>query len=358
MGVGEPKVSSVCPRWARLFEAVPAPPIVVGCGIGASLVLGFLAFDAIEGRLGDVWSGAVPWWGHVEVRSALIVSALLAGVVTTHRYEELGTAHDLARLVPVLRLDEAGRGDLQRASAATRPPRLRAASLLGAALITAVVPALYVDPSRFLSAEPWRLPSVWIDLVVGAALGWTTFRTLFAALEQDRAFADLSRSVATVDLLDLEPLHAFSRRGLRRALRWLLLSSVAGLVFMDAGYATLPALVLVGIVVVALWSFVLPIRGIHARVRAEKRSTLEALRKRVRAERDRLHDDEIQARLPGGRLADLLALEARVAAVPEWPIDGATFVRLALYLTLPLGSWVGGALVQHAIEGWLGGRAS
>ena len=46
------------------------------------------------------------------------------------------------------------------------------------------------------------------------------------------------------------------------------------------------------------------------------------------------------ARIPG-----ILAYEARVEGVREWPVDVPTLLRLTLYLALPLVSWIGGAFV-------------
>jgi hypothetical protein len=52
----------------------------------------------------------------------------------------------------------------------------------------------------------------------------------------------------------------------------------------------------------------------------------------------------------GGRLADLLAYEARISTAREWPINASTLLRLGFYMTLGLGSWVGAGVVQHVIE--------
>ena len=51
---------------------------------------------------------------------------------------------------------------------------------------------------------------------------------------------------------------------------------------------------------------------------------------------------------------ELVAYEARIESVREWPFDSGTLSRFLLYLALPLGSWAGGALVERAIDGLLG----
>ena len=39
-----------------------------------------------------------------------------------------------------------------------------------------------------------------------------------------------------------------------------------------------------------------------------------------------------------------------VEALREWPFDNSTIGRFALYLLIPVGSWIGGALVERVID--------
>jgi hypothetical protein len=49
------------------------------------------------------------------------------------------------------------------------------------------------------------------------------------------------------------------------------------------------------------------------------------------------------------RLPGLLAYEARVERVREWPFDLPVLLRFGLYVLILLGSWVAGALVERAL---------
>ena len=334
----------VCPLWSALFDAIPLPPLGVAAAGMLLLVGAFLGLDAAEGHLASLADGRLRFWEHVEVRSALVVSLLLAGVVVTHRYESLGTPRDLLRLWP----------QLERQGACGVPPadalhRRRLAGGLGALVIAAIVPTLYLDPSRFLHAGTYLLPSVMFDLAVGCVLGWTVFKTLYAGLEEDRRFAQLAGRLRHVDLLDLSPLHVFGRRGLRRALRWLLLVSIAALVFVDAGTALPPAVVLAGIFGFATLSFLQPVWGVHRRLQAAKRQELADLRRMICEERGRLRAAGWRPAEAGGRFADLLTYEARIAAARTWPLDASILARLGFYGLLPLGSWLGSALIEHGV---------
>lgn len=348
VAAGPGEARRVCPLWSALFEALPLPPLVVAAAGMLALVGAFLGLDAAEGHLASLADGRLRFWEHVEVRSALVVSLLLAGVVVTHRYESLGTPRDLVRLLPQLEGQDAS--DVPPTGALRR----RLAGAAGALLIAAIVPTLYLDPSRFLHAGTYLLPSVIFDLAVGCVLGWTVFKTLYAALEEDRRFAQLAARLRHVDLLDLSPLHVFGRRGLRRALRWLLLVSIAALVFVDAGTALPPAVVLAGIFGFAILSFLQPVWGVHRRLQATKRQELADLRRMIREERERLRAAGWRPAEAGGRFADLLTYEARIAAARTWPLDASILARLGFYGLLPLGSWLGSALIERGVGILLG----
>ena len=50
----------------------------------------------------------------------------------------------------------------------------------------------------------------------------------------------------------------------------------------------------------------------------------------------------------------LLAYEARIEGVGEWPFDPSTLRRFGFFLLIPLVSWIGGALVERLVDAALG----
>ena len=54
------------------------------------------------------------------------------------------------------------------------------------------------------------------------------------------------------------------------------------------------------------------------------------------------------------RIEELVAWEARIQAVGEWPLDAPALRRFLLYSLIPLGSWAGGALVERFVDSLLG----
>ena len=84
----------------------------------------------------------------------------------------------------------------------------------------------------------------------------------------------------------------------------------------------------------------------HERLHAAKLEELTRVRAEIECARAALVDTRNKgaeiARMPA-----LLAWEARVERVSVWPFDAPTLVRFALFLLIPLGSWLGGALVER-----------
>ena len=55
-------------------------------------------------------------------------------------------------------------------------------------------------------------------------------------------------------------------------------------------------------------------------------------------------------------LADLAAYHALAMQASDLPSDSPALRRFALYLLLPLGSWVASSVVQHVVERMLSGQ--
>jgi hypothetical protein len=95
-----------------------------------------------------------------------------------------------------------------------------------------------------------------------------------------------------------------------------------------------------------LWIFFRPMAHVHRRIRAEKFDALDRIRNDIGAVRgDAAHDAQVAMRLQG-----LLAYEARIQAVHEWPFDQTTLVRVATYVLIPALPWIGRALLSDATQ--------
>jgi hypothetical protein len=160
-------------------------PLFAGAALVITLVVVFLVLDLVDGNLASVVEGHMNLWQHVEFRSATIV-ALLTGILVAHPYEEAATQYEFNRLQA--RFPDTVSEPFQHHLETVDWIRIRCVGLAGALVMTAIVPALYTEPARFLRLETYLMPSVLLDLAMGAALGWIAARMLFAHVVQDRSF--------------------------------------------------------------------------------------------------------------------------------------------------------------------------
>jgi hypothetical protein len=223
-------------------------------------------------------------------------------------------------------------------------PHERRAQRIGIAAGLAVVAFLVWlgdrgDPEAFALAR-WPFEVWWqraLEPWLGAAGGLFGATVWLESLRLSRAAALL----APLDLLDHEAYAPFTRQGLRNALWVIGLLSLLAFFLVERGLALVFAVLVAFALAQGVVGLVLPLRGIHRRIVEAKERAIAETERAIRLARDGG---------PPGRLADLLAWRSAVRDVPEWPFDPPTIARFVLYLALPVGSWLGGALVEHGIS--------
>lgn len=89
--------------------------------------------------------------------------------------------------------------------------------------------------------------------------------------------------------------------------------------------------------------FYLPLSGVRSAVRETKKRRIEALQAAIESA-DRAKVQELEA---------LLAHRERVQHLSTWPVDLSILSRVALYLIIPPLAWVGAALVESLVQGYL-----
>jgi hypothetical protein len=335
-----------------IFDRLRLPAFWVGVGIALSVFAVYLVYTGLfgpgVGYLEGTRGGEVPWAWLAELIQDFFIGFTLALSAASIR----GARRDFADLMPHLDAAEDDLPRLERAMLSySRGPLVALAFVGGAAtgLLTITDPSLWQDGV----IPGWSDPSA-LWLIARNFVNWyVVVRAMGLELMLGRTFSRLGERVRLPDLLDREPLAAFGRRALRNVLLWMLLAAFLSLTYLGEGWASdLMVLALVWLLAFALAAFVLPLTGIRRRVRERKHDELG----RVRAVLAEARGPALAGAegVAPGRLADLLAWEARVEAVHEWPIDAPMLLRLALYLAIGLGSWVGAAFVERALETALG----
>jgi hypothetical protein len=314
----------------------------------AGLVLGSAALFA---DLGVLLDPQAPGSLHPTLRFDATLALILAYSSAAAYLGERFLAREFEALQPVVRVADAEWQSLRERL--HRPGRADLlAGIGGGALFGLAVNGLstWLGGSQIPRSWPGLAAWVWVlNPLLFAVLGVLAFRSASGGA----LFTELGRR-SEVSLLDVRPLLPFARVGLRLAALWLVGSSLATLLFAGASEASVVAGVLVITVGIGLLSLLAPSRGIHERLREVKQAELAWLRAEIARAREALGGADGACVREAARLPALLAWEARVESVPEWPLDTSTFLRFVLFALVPLGSWLAAALVERAIDALLG----
>ena len=345
-----PRGAGVKRIWSeRVFDAVPLPPAALA---GVGLVLGAAAYAGgawLLGHMEPLLQGEVRPWEMREPRIGLVLLLLTLAVPVCHHYAIRGSRRFLSRLRPGVRMSDAEFEAVLGALGTMGPVARRNSWLFAIAFGFAAPLVVDRDLTILFRSGFWNFGTAWniaftilLTLVGSSFVGFTRVDA--------RRFAHLAERMKEIDLLDLAPLAPFGLQGLRVALLWAIVVALAAPLATNRGVEAVMAFGAVWVVVIAGASFVLPMRGIHGRIRQEKRAELARVQAAMAGERGELRGSPLAARADSLSLADLLAWERRIEAVREWPLDTPMLTRFALYAAIPLGSWLGSAVVER----WLG----
>jgi hypothetical protein len=316
------------------------------CAVALAVAAAYLGSAALVADL-SVFLDAEDRFGLIRLARfnaalGLVLAYLCASLWLGQRW----VRHDFHELRPVVEAS-----DHEWAAWTQRIGTPRVAPLVGAALLGAAC-GLAVD---FIGARANDTAITWPGHVVWV---WILNPALFAmmgiqvATSSARAgvYQELGRRTR-VTLGDIAPLAPFARAGLRIALLWFVGTSLASVLLVDTDSPMLVASILVVTTGIAVASLLAPSRGVHERLRDAKRQELGWLRVEIARASSALRRGDERGAM---QLPALLAWEARVAATSEWPFDAGTAVRFGLFLLVPVGSWLGGALVERLVQHWLG----
>lgn len=340
-----------CERW---IERSGLPPAVCGAVITASVLALMVCGELLSGELGRVWRGEASAYKTSEYRFSAIIALLLGYLPTTWVLGVRASRRAFADLRPVLRgsaaeLDALGAtlGHFDRRS-------LRRVGLVGIAFAL-VLPIAMDETFAVYGVGRLNSASLGHRLMVPIVL-WLVARLTFASLVDARRLIALSRERLSIDLLDLGPLAPLSRYGLQSALGALGTVSIVSLLSLDwaarPGMPWVLSLLLAAALGIGAANLLLPLSGARTLIQRAKQRELDWCRERIRRRRAELEAG--QAPESGGSLAELVAYRGLVSEVRSWPFDAPTLLRFALYLAIPIGSWLGGALAERLLDALLG----
>lgn len=340
--------SGVRPIEHRLVEATQLPSLLVWIVATALVLLLCTAWHNATGAWRGVTVDGEPFW-RTPWRLEIVFAVILGYVLACGGWIVRSVRRDLDALASVLAIGPAELAAERQGIGRFSPSALLAAAAGGVAagiIVHSLVNALLPPGHSALDDRPWRLLR---DVTI-----WTlSIRLIVVVTGSSQRVSRLSERVARIDLLDLRRLAPLARIGLRSAFAFALAASM--IAAMTSDELTLPVTLITMAVVGAVGAItvLLPVRGVHRAIRAAKEAELLAVRAAIARTRHAALAEDATAG-SATRLGGLLAFEARIAGVSEWPLDLGTFVRLTVFLVLPLGSWIAGALVERLVSRVLG----
>ena len=334
---------------ASLLPRLRDVPFAAAGSVLGILLIGYLGTIALADTTRPLLVPAVPFGLDIEFRMNLVMIVIIAYTVAVGVLEFRTAPRELGRLRALLDCNDA---TFAVAIEAFLPTRLQAAlAWLGGSLFAfAVAWASRAGKVRLGAISTSDLHDHWnlaLLVLLFSLLG------VFAlwGIRSAGLYSSLARRHARVRLLDAAPLQLFATRGLRLALIWFLGSGIALLLAIGAS----AQMVVLGVIALTsalgVASLILPSLGIHQRMREVKEAELSRVRGEIESRLEALRAGAGNA---AGELPALLAWEARVAEVPVWPLGGAVLIRFGLLVLIPVGSWLGGAMVERLVDAALG----
>lgn len=268
-------------------------------------------------------------WG-TALTYTLISGYLLAAITYLYRSHR-DTVRTLKDLAPDVRA-------IDEALADVSPKVIRFAALIGALF----------GVSQFavvLTSLPDLVPLPDVPLILGNVVLWSVVAFLTAARLRDAlAMRRFSRTL-TVDLYNLATLRPIGRAAVRDVLVIMGALALMPLQSLDAEFrwVNYQTGLFLGLISSMLFFF-LPISGAHERIRSAKDARIGALQRLIDAQ----DKNEVAA------LEALIAHQERITHLPTWPVDLSVLSRVGFYLIIPPLAWVGAALVDTLVQGYIG----
>lgn len=332
--------------------------LIVAAGLFSSFHLLAVLFGIYEFLTAEKFPDIESTLGMDPYTWAAFVTSLLTGFgISASSFALMHDDRDLRTVAPVLGREPGELIDTWIAFQGSRLIRARIVSVVFFTIGVVVVFNNIPGTSDLLGIPsavplPWfqQVPAAWFLIVVPlnfAVIGKSAYFTV----AEETFLQSLRLDGLEIVLFEPERLKPFNRMALRRSLLWIVGSSIGLLFFLSP--AIQPERLgpfLIAIMLVAFATLLLPLYGIHRKIRETKQVELGV----VRALIVELKDELIRPHVGGGdaaqRLMGVIAYEARLERVSDWSIDLPTMGKFSLYLAIPVFSWVGGALVERVVD--------
>lgn len=329
--------SYVSPWTLRAYEWLPGNPFWIGIGFTTCLLLVFFIGRAlVDGPRNSSANDLRVAITHI-LQTAYTASAYAYLLITARK-----TTSDLA---PVTRHAPQWSVTINRVGKHPRWVLL----LVGAAFCFAFgVPTTNATTPE--TVNPWDWQSWNYDIywhrATSVLFNWWTGCLLYVIAVESLRLSRLSDAIKSLDLLELPAYQPFIRQGQINALLVIGLVSVASLLLVESRYGPMLFGAWISSGIFAWFVLMLPLRGIRTKIRVAKDRELDWCQQALRAARDELKSGAVERQ----SIAEVIAYRTMIDNIRNWPFDNPTLVRFALYVMIPLGSWLGGAFVERGLD--------
>lgn len=197
------------------------------------------------------------------------------------------------------------------------------------------------------------LPLV-LDVIATMFLASTFFCLIFRSLRQLRMVRSLHRQALNINLLKLEPAHAFSILTSRTGMGVIFVMIFAYLLQPSAFQSPFNLITVSAVNVIALAIFVVPIIGIRAQIEDEKQRAIDTTSDLIQSASDDLHSkvrrrDYEEFKGIEDTIAALIRERELLQSVPTWPWNPRTIRGFASALVLPIVLWLITRLLERVL---------
>jgi hypothetical protein len=204
-----------------------------------------------------------------------------------------------------------------------------------------------------LEIEPWYWRNWSYDVYWHRATAllstWWMGCLFYAIVAESTRLSSLSDAIQSLDLLELSPYRPFTRLGQINALLVIGILSVTSLLLVESRYGPMLVGGWISCVIFAWIVLTLPLRGIRKKIRIAKAQELDWCRQALRIARDELKSGVVVQQ----PIAEIIAYRTMIENIRNLPFENPTLVHFALYVMIPLGSWLGGAFVERGLDFFL-----
>jgi len=325
------------PLTLRLFNRLPGRPLTLGAVLLATLFSTFFVGRYVSA--GDTLSNSGDY-------SLTIIHMLL-------------TAYSVCAYLYLLKATERAASELQAVLTQQSVEIERVGKHYWWALVLAgmlgIAVQTYFTVVTTVDSDPWdwlqsSYDTRWMRVLGPLFSAWISC-LLYVLVVESLRLSRLSASIQALDLLELGPYRPLVRQGLCNALLVAGFASMLSLFLLVPDFDVLVIPIGALMVVFAGLGLMLPLSGIRGKIKRAKQQELAWCQTRLQKARDQLKDGAISE----CGIADIHAYKITIESIRNWPFDSPTLTRFALYLLIPLGSMLGGAVFERALELLLNG---